>query len=282
MKLTIAKPESRLAPRLPRVILTRAPDESKSWSGGLLAAGYEVVSLPLIHIQLAPDPVAIQAAAQQLNTYRAVMFVSAHAAAGFFKGAAQALGPIFQEHQIRAWVTGPGTRQALLALGVDATCIDAPAPDAPQLDSESLWQSASHHLVAGDRVLIVRGTDEAPYASFAGPAAGMGRNWLAERIRQAGCEVDFVVAYARLKPRFTPDEVRHVQQWAGDGSVWVLSSTQAVMNLQAALPDQVWAHAKALVTHPRIADAARQAGFVRIAQCKPVLEEMLSSLQSLH
>jgi uroporphyrinogen-III synthase len=282
MKLTIANPDSRLAPSMPRVILTRAPDESKSWSGGLLAAGYEVVSLPLIHIQLAPDPIAIQAAAQQLNTYRAVMFVSAHAAAGFFKGAAQALGLIFQERQIRAWVTGPGTRQALLALGVDATCIDAPASDAPQLDSESLWQSAGHHLVAGDRVLIVRGTDEAPYVSFAGPSVGMGRNWLAERIRQAGCDVDFVVAYARLKPRFTPDEVRHVQQWAGDGTVWVLSSTQAVMNLQAALPDLVWTHAKALVTHPRIADAARQAGFVRIAQCKPVLEEMLSSLQSLH
>ncbi|NDD14206.1 MAG: uroporphyrinogen-III synthase, partial [Betaproteobacteria bacterium] len=178
-------------------------------------------------------------------------------------GFAQNLGPIFQERQIRAWVTGPGTRQALLALGVDATCIDTPAEDAPQLDSESLWQSASHHLVATDRVLIVRGTDEAPYASFAGPA-------------------DFVVAYARLKPRFTPDQVRQVQQWAGDGTVWVLSSTQAVMNLQAALPDQVWSYAKALVTHPRIEDAARQAGFVRVVQCKPVLEELLSSLQSLH
>ena len=282
MKLTIANPESRLAPSMPRVILTRAPDESKSWSVGLLAAGYEVVSLPLIHIQLAPDPVAIEAAAQQLSTYRAVMFVSAHAAAGFLYGAVPALEPVFQARQIRAWVTGPGTRQALMAMGIDATCIDAPAHDAPQLDSESLWQSAGHHLVAGDRVLIVRGTDEAPYASFAGPAVGMGRNWLAERIRQAGCEVDFVVAYARLKPRFTPDQVRQVQQWAGDGTVWVLSSTQAVMNLQAALPDQVWSYAKALVTHPRIEDAARQAGFVRVVQCKPVLEELLSSLQSLH
>jgi len=282
MTLTTATRESRQDLGMPRVILTRAPDESKSWTEGLLAAGYEVVSLPLIKIQLAPDPAVIQAAVQQLSAYRAVMFVSAHAVAGFFREMPKADVQKFHQLHTRAWVTGPGTRQALLARGIDASCIDAPAQDAQQLDSESLWQSAGHRLAAGDQVLIVRGTDEAPYTPFSGPAAGMGRNWMAERIWQAGGEVDFVVTYARLKPRFTADEVRHVQQWAQDGSVWVLSSTQAVMNLQAALADQAWTHAIALATHPRIADAARQAGFVRVAECKPVLGELLSSLQSLN
>ena len=79
------------------------------------------VVLPLIAIGSAPDPAALQEAALRADDYTAVMFVSANAVQGFL--AAQ---PVFT--RARAWAPGPGTRDALLAAGIEAGRIDAPAP----------------------------------------------------------------------------------------------------------------------------------------------------------
>ena len=55
--------------------------------------------------------------------------------------------------------------------GVPLDCIDSPAPDATQFDSESLWQQVATQVRAGDRILIVRGCSEG-----AEPGPGIGRD----------------------------------------------------------------------------------------------------------
>ena len=88
------------------------------------------------------------------------------------------------------------------------------------------------------------------------------------------------MAYQRGAPRFSAQEVALAQQAARDGSVWLLSSSEAVAHLAEALPGQHWGAAHALATHPRIAEAARAAGFGTVRECRPALEDVVASIES--
>ena len=67
---------------------------------------------------------------------------------------------------------------------------------------------------------------------------------------------------------------------ATDGSVWLFSSSQAVANLNALLPQQEWSKAKALATHPRIAQRAQDMGFGQVGLTQPTVEAVLASIES--
>jgi uroporphyrinogen-III synthase len=92
--------------------------------------------------------------------------------------------------------------------------------------------------------------------------------------------VEFVVAYQRAAPRLDDSEVALAQQAARDGSVWLLSSSEAVAHLSQALPRVDWGEAQALATHPRIAEAARAAGFGTVRECRPALADVVASIES--
>lgn len=265
----------------PRVIVTRPAREAAHWVGLLAAHGVPAVALPLIDIGPCPDAAAQQALAQahaRLAQYRALMFVSGNAVVHFFeqKAASPLNRHTFIAIKTRAWAPGPGTARALEQAGVPPDRIDGPAPDAPQFDSEALWQQVAGQIRPGDRVLIVRGRSGGAHDT----AQGSGRDWLARQIEAAGGQVDFVVAYQRGAPRLTPAEVALAQQAAQDGSVWLLSSSEAVAHLSEALPGQRWGAARALATHPRIAEAARAAGFGTVGECRPALEDVVASIES--
>lgn len=267
-----------------RVIVTRPAREAAHWVQQLVAQGIEAVALPLIDIGACTAPAAQQALAQahaRLDSYRALMFVSGNAALHFFESnrplALTKQPPI--AIKIRAWSPGPGTAAALRQVGVPPGCIDGPAPDAAQFDSEALWQQVKNQIRPGDRVLIVRGhsaTAEDAHES----AHGTGRDWLARQITAAGGHVDFVVAYQRGAPTFNASQVALAQQAAQDGSMWLLSSSEAVAHLAQALPAQPWGAARALATHPRIAQAAREAGFGTVRECRPALTDVVASIES--
>ncbi len=272
-----------MAQAMPRVIVTRPAREAAHWVGLLRARGVQAVALPLIAIGPCPDAAAEQALAQthaRFAQYRALMFVSGNAVLHFFKpnkGLAldgQALSAI----KLRAWAPGPGTARALQEAGVPPGCIDGPAADAPQFDSEALWQQVAAQVRPGDRVLIVRGRSDTPHAAH--ETQGMGRDWLARQIEAAGGSVEFVAVYQRGAPHWSAHEVALAQQAAHDGSVWLLSSSEAVAHLAQALPGQPWGCAHALATHPRIAQAARDAGFGTVRECRPALEDVVASIES--
>ena len=180
---------------------------------------------------------------------------------------------------VRAWATGPGTASALARRGVPSGLIDSPSPDALQFDSESLWAEVSGQVSAGTQVLIVRG-DEAAGQAIAG-ANGTGRDWLAQHVEQAGGSVDFLVVYRRQVPVFSQAQCERVRTASSDGSVWLFSSSQAVANLTSNFPNLTWAQARAVATHPRIAQTARSHGFGVVCESRPTLSDVIASIESL-
>ncbi len=264
-----------------RVIVTRPEREAQRWAQDLRAQGFDAVALPLIQIGPVPDASAMVRAGQQLAQYRAVMFVSSHAVAHFFRSN-PALATVFTAKsaiKTRAWATGPGTAKALLQAGVAAERLDAPALDAGQFDSEALWRVVAAQVQAGERVLIVRGaaaSDEAPVQS-----QGTGRDWLASQIASLGAQVEFVVAYQRCAPAWQAAQRALAQRAASDGSVWLFSSSEAVSHLALALPAQDWARARAVATHPRIASAARKLGFGVVCEARATLFDVVAACESV-
>jgi uroporphyrinogen-III synthase len=71
------------------------------------------------------------------------------------------------------------------------------------------------------------------------------------------------------------------RQSAVDGSVWLFSSSEAIGNLVHACAGQPWSQAKALVTHSRIAQAARKAGFSVVCESRPTLAALMASIESM-
>jgi uroporphyrinogen-III synthase len=262
-----------------RVIVTRPLREAQSWVRDLRAAGLDAVALPLIEIRPVDDPAPLQRAWQQLASYVGVMFVSANAVDGFFASRPSSdisFGPP-GAIKTRAWATGPGTAAALRQAGVATECIDAPATDAAQFDSEALWQRVGATLQPDQRVLIVRGGDGQNDSA----GQGAGRDWFAKQVVGAGATVDLVVSYRRLQPRLDTAQLQLAHEAAGDGSVWLFSSSEALAHLRASLPQQDWRAARAVATHARIAAAARQAGFGMVRESRPALADIIGSIESM-
>jgi uroporphyrinogen-III synthase len=252
-----------------RVIVTRPETEARRWGHYLRERGLDALELPLITILPTPEPAAVESAWRGLADVPAVMFVSGAAVRHFFAHRpVRAIWP----GTTRAWATGTGTRQALLAAGVDAACIDSPQPHATQFDSEMLWQVVAGQVTPGQSVLIVRGAGQG--------REGAGRDWLAERLLAEGVQVRHVTAYVRAAPRFSPEQLGQARLAADGDAVWLFSSSQAVAHLQVVLPGQDWSRARAVATHPRIAQSARDAGFGVVCESRPTEEAVTAALES--
>lgn len=264
-----------------RVIVTRPASECGKWVDALVQAGLDARALPLIAVGPPPDCAAVAAAWARIASLDAVMFVSGNAVSQFFAFKPPST-PVFRAQaaiKTRAFVTGPGSLAALRQAGVDPACIDAPDTQAGQFDSEALWAVVAHRVVPGYRVLIVRGMGDA--SMDADVAGGVGRNWFASQVQAAGGEVEFVVAYQRCQPTWSVSDRQWAREAAHDGSVWLFSSSEAIANLLSAFPDVAWDQARAVATHPRIAQAARVAGFAVVCESRPVLPDLVASIESL-
>ena len=252
-----------------RVIVTRPAQEAARWVEQLRAYGHDAVALSLLAITPAPDPQAVCAAWQSLPRHGAVVFVSANAVQGFFAQAAPGGWPVAG---LRAWAPGPATRDALLQAGVPAGAIAAPADDAAQFDSESLWAQVRGQLAPGARLLLVRGAGAG--------GRGQGREWLSQQLASGGVAVDEVIAYGRTLPAWSAAQQALAREAARDGACWLFSSSEAAQYLPQLLPGQDWGAARAVATHPRIADAVRALGFGYVQESRPTLPEVVASIES--
>lgn len=265
-----------LVHRALRLIVTRPEPDATRWVQALQKRGWSAEAWPLLRIE-APDGAAER---EQLTHWRqawpsqdALMFVSAAAVQRFF---AEPVVP--GPAHARFWAPGPGTAralsEALWALGIGPERIDTPPTDAAQFDSEHLWPVIEAQMGPGKRLLVVRGASD----GAAGQLPGQGREWLIGRCRAAGAEVQACVAYRRERVIPGADQLDRLRTCAGDGHVWLLSSSEALDSLREHWPDN--ARATALATHPRIAEAARALGFLQVITSRAALSDVVRTLES--
>ncbi|MEY4979920.1 MAG: hypothetical protein RLZZ352_2190 [Pseudomonadota bacterium] len=289
MPASLSAPATALSPgtRLTQLVVTRPAQEAQTWVQALQAQGWPAQPLPLIAITPPADPAQLA----ELQRFRAqcvdwdvLMFVSAAAVQHFFDESVPA--PAAGAHWPRCWAPGPGTAralvQALAARGLSPAWVDAPAPDVPQFDSEALWAVVAPQLHPGLRLGWVRGGSAGRVAPIVSPSglAGQGRDWLIQQCQAAGAVVQACVAYVRSAPVLSHPQQMLLQTASQAGSLWLFSSTEAVLHLrQLADPAADWAAACALTTHPRIAAAARAAGFGSVLETRPALADVLRVLE---
>lgn len=238
-------------------LITRPQPQATQWVGKLAALGLHAVALPLLEIAPAPEPDAVRAAAAHWAAGDLVMFVSPNAAAQCLA----CLGAAWPwPAGVQAAATGPGTVAVLKAAGVPAECIVAPDADAAQFDSEHLWLKLQAQEWQGRRAWVVRGDG--------------GRDWLAQTLQAAGAEVQFVQAYSRGRPEWSPAQLAVLAQAVAkpEAHVWLLSSSEALDHLLALAPEVAWSRSVALASHPRIAQRARALGFGRVDEIQPTPE----------
>lgn len=262
-------------------VLTRPDGQSAGLAGQLADAGCDVLEFPLIDIAALADPAPLEAAFAALADYALVIFVSPNA----IDRALAHYGAIWPP-ALPIGVVGPGSVAALERHGVAAPAYrvivpQAPADgSAPHYDSESLFASIEAAFggaaaLAGERVLIVRGDG--------------GREWLADRLREAGADVELVAAYRRIvpEPRIGAWERVHALL-GGAPHAWLVTSSEGVRNLhalaQAHLTEaeiDALKHAPLVTPHPRIEQTARALGFDRITLTGAGDERIVRAFRSM-
>ncbi|HXZ10432.1 MAG TPA: fused uroporphyrinogen-III synthase HemD/membrane protein HemX, partial [Paraburkholderia sp.] len=243
--------------------MTRPAGQSAGLIEQLAQAHIQTLEFPLIDIADVADAGPLRAALASLEHYALVIFVSPNAVDRAF-----AYYDAIWPHALPVGVVGPGSVAALARHGVAAPAYRVISPsvaaddDTGRFDSEALFAALEASLGTGGfegrRVLIVRGDG--------------GREWLAERLREAGAQVETVAAYRRIVPEPSISAWARVHQLlSGEPHVWLLTSSEGVRNLEGLARDHLTAgeiaqlKRAALVTpHPRIAQTARGVGFDRI------------------
>ncbi|MEW6347179.1 MAG: fused uroporphyrinogen-III synthase HemD/membrane protein HemX [Pseudomonadota bacterium] len=242
------------------VVITRPAGQAAPLATQLAAAGIATLEFPLIDIAPAEDPGPLRSALGALERYALVVFVSPNAIDHAF-GQFGSIWP----HALPVGVVGPGSVAALARHGVDVPAYRVISPstgvddESARFDSEGLFAAIDASLdvasLAGKRVLIVRGDG--------------GREWLADRLREAGVEVEAVAAYRRLVPEPSIGAWTRVHELlAGEPHAWLVTSSEAVRNLDELAREHLNAdeiaqlkHATLVAPHPRIAQTARGLGF---------------------
>ncbi|KAF1018671.1 MAG: hypothetical protein GAK30_03557 [Paracidovorax wautersii] len=269
-----------------QVIITRPTEDAGAWLARLTACAdwqreWQPRLWPLIDIGPNPLHGTAHSAPGRID---AAMFVSANAVR-FFEPA-QGDSPwrhaVLWHEGAQAWAVGPSTRDALRSAGWPDAAIVAPdGAGGEPFDSEALWRRVEPALQAAGvrRVLVVRGTDE--------DADGrpVGRDWLAQRLRDCGVAVVDVAVYQRARPVWTRAQQAAAGAALGDGSVWLISSSMAAQQLRELLPGaaapRAFARARAVATHARIAQRLGELGWGTVVLSHPQPQAVAASIKSL-
>lgn len=256
----------------PAVVVTRPSGQSAALLAWLEHAGFEPIEFPLIDIGPVADAAPLRAALSELYApaelgYALVVFVSPNAIDHAFA----ALSSAWPSH-VPMGVVGPGSVAALARQGVTPPVYTIISPGAgatvtetptdPRYDSEALYAAIEAHFgpdgLKDKRVLIVRGDG--------------GREWLADALSATGATVEKVAAYRRIVPEPSMRDWERIHALlAGEPHAWLLTSSEGVRNLEELAREHLTVdetltlkHVPIVTPHPRIAEAARQAGFDRI------------------
>lgn len=246
-----------------KVIVTRPTDQAQSWLEALSKAGLDTIALPFIETQGLELPANAKAI---WETSDAVMLVSANAV----KYCSSLIKDDRRQHKLpRFWVTGPGTAQALINLGVSDHLIDYPDPNSSTLDSKGLWKLVHTQLNWVKSVLLVRGRHFQTHNT--------GNPWLEQQLQAKDVKTHTLLVYERKSPTWTQEQQLIAQKMLQQPVVWLLSSSEAIelapeLNFQGQI---------ALVTHEKIAKTAEKKGFFVQSIVHPSIEKIIAGLKSI-
>jgi uroporphyrinogen-III synthase len=242
-----------------RLIITRPAADAARTMSLLSSAGHEPVAFPLLEVGPvdAPAQAAIRSAAASLNQADFAAFVSPNAAR-------------FALPHLDAWpahvyalATGPGTAGVLRGMGI--TRVLVPESD---FSSEGVVAVLASTPMRGKRVVLFRGE--------------AGRDFLAETLTAQGAQVEAVVSYRRAPVSPTSVQWQDLLRRAPDA--WQLTSSEAVRHLGHQLDDRPELHhlrnLPAYVSHPRIGQAAHEAGFATIRLTRPGDAGLMEALRA--
>lgn len=242
------------------VVITRPVGAGAALARRIRALGGVPLRLPGSSLRAAPDAAAARAALVAALRGDALVFASP-AAVRF----AARLAPLRPVRTTRVLAVGQATARALARHGVR----DVGVPQ--RQDSEGLLGLAPLDAPRGCAVALIG-------------AAG-GRGLLQRRLAARGATLREVEVYQRGPARL---DARHLQPLATarDPLYLLLSSTEALNHLRAALPSSAWAHllrATAVVSSERLAAATRAAGFVRVRVAASALAaDLLAAAAAAH
>lgn len=179
-----------------RIVVTRPRHQSEFLKAALEALGADVIVAPAIRIEPPADKAALDAAIARMDDYDWIVFTSVNGVTGFFERASTKPKASFA-------AIGPATAEALSERGVEATVV----PE--RFVAEEVFAAMARRAeLAGKRILL-------PRADIARPA-------LPSLLRDAGADVDVVVAY-RTEP--SRDDIARATDLVREGSVDAVTFT---------------------------------------------------------
>ncbi len=218
------------------VMVLRPQPGADETVAALVAAGFAAQALPVLERRALAETAAMRARIQALAEYRIVVFVSP-AAAEIGMAWIDRYWPQYPVDVV--WVAvGEGTRRVLDRMGVRAV---APVTDER---SEGLLALPELADVRHAKVLIMRGRG--------------GRELLAESLRARGAQVDLLELYERRTVT--------VELPAAETVTAAVVSSVAVLDAFAANGGMSWSRRPLIVPSPRVAAAARTAGFSEVVE----------------
>jgi uroporphyrinogen-III synthase len=245
------------------IVVTRPAEQADKLAHEIEARGGIAVRFPVLAIFDAEDPRPLQAAVQDIERYDVAVFVSPNAAE-------KALGAITAK---RAWpervvaaAMGETSARAIARFGV--TRIVTPAGG--RFDSEALLERPEFQAdrLRGSRVAIFRGDS--------------GRELLGETLEARGAQVERIPCYRRGRPDIDAAPLRALLAQGAVDAVTVTSS-EGLRNLMEMVGATEAGALKAVplfVAHQRIAEEARQLGFVAVIVTAPGDAGLLAGLEA--
>jgi len=221
-----------------RILVTRAAEQAEELVSALRHAGLDPVPVPTIAVEFEPPHGNLDAAAGLLHTYAWVVITSANGARAILTAAERVL----TELGAPSWAAiGPATRAGLEREGIEVQFLPS--------QSSGIAMAAELPVVAGDRVLVVRGD--------------LADGELAVALRERGAEVDEVVAYRTREAPETSRGLLREATAAGAIAAVVFTSGSTVRGLVALGRDEGIdvLSIQSVCIGPETADEARAAGF---------------------
>jgi len=221
-----------------RVLVTRARSQASKLVKQLEDLGAEVLEYPTIEIVPVRDPAPLDEALRNIANYDWMMFTSSNAVRGI-AARMQAIGIDSRAlSHLKFGVNGPSTARALAELGINADVI----PD--QYLASAMVERLKNDGITPANVLF--------------PRSEIGRETLANGLRELGSQVDEVVAYSTESPKDTGEQARQAYEEGIDFTTFTSSSTvRNLVDLLGGSPDLINA-TKTVMIGPITADTAKE------------------------